>query len=52
MPVIYTASKRKGEGRTDGMFYLDSKSEWIVAGIDLKVLSQSVTINKSIWGQS
>jgi len=52
MEVMYRASERKGEGRRDGIFYLDSKSECIVAGIDLKVLYQLVTINKSDWGQS
>lgn len=52
MPVIYTASERKREERRDRMLYLDSKSDWIVPDIDLKVLQQLVTINKSIWGES
>lgn len=52
MEVVYRASERKGEGRGGGIFYLDSKSEWTVAGIDLKVWYQLVTINKSDWGHS
>lgn len=52
MEVVYRASERKGEGRGDGIFYPDSKSEWTVAGIDLKVWYQLVTINKSDWGLS
>lgn len=50
MTVIYRTSERKGERRGDGIFYLDSKSEWTVAGIDLKVLYQLATINKNMWG--
>lgn len=46
MTVIYRTSERKGERREDGIFYLDSKSEWTVAGIDLKVFIVPVSDNK------
>lgn len=33
------------------MLYLDAKSEWTVADIDLRVLHQFVTINGGVWRQ-
>lgn len=52
MLIMNTVSERMGAGSREWMFYLDSKSDWTVIDIDVKVLYQLVTINKSVWGQS